>query len=116
VVRVLPFSDREKTTKDTQRAATVMLAMLLAVPLAARAESSAMGLVAGPDPAKWGPVPQSFLNGAMIAVFAGNPCREGPSVVRLKMPANRRFSHIIIRRPKTSLSSRRAATIPRLPR
>src|ERR1700734_3151329 len=33
-------------------------------------------------------VPPSFPKGAMIAVLAGNPFKEGPYVVRLKMPAN----------------------------
>lgn len=70
------------------RAATVILAVLLAVPLAGRAESPPMELVAGPNAVKWGPVPPSFPKGAMIAVLAGNPFKEGPYVVRLKMPVN----------------------------
>jgi quercetin dioxygenase-like cupin family protein len=70
------------------RAAIVVLAALLAAPLAAWAESPAMELVAGPDAVKWGPVPPSFPKGAMIAVLAGDPFKEGRYVVRLKMPAN----------------------------
>jgi uncharacterized RmlC-like cupin family protein len=35
-----------------------------------------------------GLVPPSFPKGAMIAVLAGNPFKEGQYVVRLKMPAN----------------------------
>jgi quercetin dioxygenase-like cupin family protein len=69
------------------RAAIVILAVLLTLPLAVRAESPAMELVAGPDAVKWGPVPPSFPKGAMIAVLAGNPFKEGQYVVRLKMPA-----------------------------
>jgi hypothetical protein len=42
------------------RAAIGIVAVLLAVPLAARAESPAMELVAGPDAVTWGPVPPSF--------------------------------------------------------
>jgi hypothetical protein len=70
------------------RNAIVILAVLLTVPLAVQAESPAMALVAGPDAVKWGPVPPSFPKGAMIAVLAGNPFKEGPYVVRLKMPVN----------------------------
>jgi hypothetical protein len=61
-----------------------ILAVLVSVPLAAQAESPALQLVAGPDAVKWGPVPPSFPKGAMIAVLAGNPFKEGPYVVRLK--------------------------------
>jgi hypothetical protein len=60
------------------RNAIVILAVLLTVPLAVQAESPAMALVAGPDAVKWGPVPPSFPKGAMIAVLAGNPFKEGP--------------------------------------
>jgi hypothetical protein len=61
------LSIKEKV--DTMRAAIVILAVLLTLPLAARAESPAMALVAGPDAVKWGPVPPSFPKGAMIAVL-----------------------------------------------
>jgi quercetin dioxygenase-like cupin family protein len=80
----LPQIDKE----DKMRKAIILLAVLLTVPLAVQAENSVMELVAGPDAVKWGPVPPSFPKGAMIAVLAGNPFKEGPYVVRLKMPAN----------------------------
>jgi hypothetical protein len=93
VVRALPFRTQQEefsknSKEDIMRAAIVIFAALLTVPLAARAEGPEMELVAGPDAIKWGPVPPSFPKGAMIAVLAGNPFKEGPYVVRLKMPAN----------------------------
>jgi hypothetical protein len=73
------------------RAAVAIFAVLLSVPLAVQAESTAVELVARPDAVKWGPAPPSFPKGAMIAVLAGNPFEEGSYVVRLKMPVNYRL-------------------------
>ncbi len=70
------------------RAATIVLAAMLAAPLSAWAESSTMDLVSGPDAVKWGPVPSSLPKGAMIAVLSGDPSKDGPYVLRLKMPTN----------------------------
>ena len=36
---------------------------------------------------KWGPVPPMLAKGAQITVVSGDPGKEGPFVVRLKMPA-----------------------------
>jgi anti-sigma factor ChrR (cupin superfamily) len=35
---------------------------------------------------KWGPVPPAFPKGAQVAVVSGDPFKDGPYVVRLKMP------------------------------
>jgi hypothetical protein len=74
------------------RTATILLAALLAaplsVPLSAWAESPAMELVNGPDAVKWGPAPPVLPKGAMIAVLAGDPFKEGAYVLRLKLPAH----------------------------
>jgi anti-sigma factor ChrR (cupin superfamily) len=35
---------------------------------------------------KWGPAPPVFPKGAEIAVLSGDPFKDGPYVVRLKMP------------------------------
>jgi quercetin dioxygenase-like cupin family protein len=35
---------------------------------------------------KWGPAPPVFPKGAELAVLAGDPAKEGPVTVRLKMP------------------------------
>ena len=35
---------------------------------------------------KWGPAPPVLLKGAELAVLAGDPGKEGPVTVRLKMP------------------------------
>ena len=73
------------------RAVTIILAAMLAAPLSAWAEGSTMDLFSGPAAVKWGPVPPSLPKGAMIAVLAGDPFKDGPYVLRLKMPANYRI-------------------------
>jgi anti-sigma factor ChrR (cupin superfamily) len=35
---------------------------------------------------KWGPAPSALPRGAQIAVVSGDPFKEGPYVLRLKMP------------------------------
>jgi quercetin dioxygenase-like cupin family protein len=66
----------------------VALPIMIAAALPARAEGPSMDLVSGPDGVKWGPAPPSLPKGAMVAVLAGDPAKDGPYVVRLKMPAN----------------------------
>ena len=39
------------------------------------------------DDVKWGPVPPNIAAGAQLAVISGDPSKEGPYVMRLKMPA-----------------------------
>jgi Domain of unknown function (DUF4437) len=70
------------------RVIAIALATMIAAPLPAWAQSSTMDLVSGPDAVKWGPVPPSLPKGAMIAVLSGDPFKDGPYVVRLKMPAS----------------------------
>ena len=40
------------------------------------------------DGGKWGPGPPNIPRGAQIAVLSGDPSKDGPYVLRLKMPAN----------------------------
>lgn len=40
-----------------------------------------------PDSLKWGPAPSSLPKGAQLAVLQGDPMKEGPYVIRLKLPA-----------------------------
>jgi anti-sigma factor ChrR (cupin superfamily) len=35
---------------------------------------------------KWGPAPNVFPKGAQIAIVSGDPFKDGPYVVRLKVP------------------------------
>ena len=70
------------------RIVAIALCAMIVAPLSAWAQGSKMELLSGPDAVKWGPVPPVFPKGAMIAVLAGDPSKEGPYVVRLKMPAN----------------------------
>lgn len=70
------------------RVFAIALPIMIAAALPVRAEGPAMNLVSGPDAVKWGPAPPSFPKGAMAAVLAGDPTKDGPFVVRLKMPAN----------------------------
>ena len=39
------------------------------------------------DAVKWGPAPPSLPPGAQAAILLGNPGKEGPFVLRLKLPA-----------------------------
>jgi hypothetical protein len=87
----IPFFHLEKAKEDTMRAVAFILAAMLATPLSARAEGSKMDLYSGPAAVKWGPVPPSLPKGGMIAVLSGDPFKDGPYVVRLKMPANYRI-------------------------
>ena len=58
--------------------------VLLALPLPA----SAMDQSVKPDALKWGAAPPAFPPGAQFAVIAGDPGKEGPFVLRLKVPAS----------------------------
>jgi anti-sigma factor ChrR (cupin superfamily) len=52
------------------------------------AQDSHPDLLAGPGSLKWGPAPPTLPKGAQIAVLTGDPSKNAPYVVRLKMPAN----------------------------
>ncbi len=66
------------------RKITLATALLLAaVPFAA----PAMDLVAAPDAVKWGPAPPALPPGAQITVLSGDPTKEGPYVLRTRLPA-----------------------------
>ena len=69
-------------------AAVIALAAMAAAPLPAWAQSSAMDLFSGPDAVKWGPAPPSLPKGAMLALLSGDPSKDGPYALRLKLPAN----------------------------
>jgi quercetin dioxygenase-like cupin family protein len=57
--------------------------LLVAVPFAA----PAMDITTGPDALKWGPGPPALPPGAQLAVVSGDPGKDGPSVLRAKLPA-----------------------------
>jgi quercetin dioxygenase-like cupin family protein len=64
---------------------TVVAALLLA---ALPAVASAMDKIAvQPDTLKWGPAPASLPNGAQVAVLTGDPGKDGPYAVRVRLPA-----------------------------
>jgi quercetin dioxygenase-like cupin family protein len=44
-------------------------------------------VVVSQDNLKWSAAPPAFPKGAQIAVLSGDPSKEGPYVVRLKVPA-----------------------------
>ena len=60
---------------------------LIALALPALADGS----VVTADGIKWGAAPSVLPKGAQFAVMAGDPSKDGPYVVRLKMPANYRI-------------------------
>lgn len=59
--------------------------LFVALPLGALAEDDHD--VVKPSQLKWGAAPPSVPAGAKIAVISGNPEKEGPYVVRIKVPA-----------------------------
>src|SRR5688500_720690 len=44
--------------------------------------------VVSADTVKWGPAPPSLPPGAQAAILFGSPAKEGPFVLRLKLPAD----------------------------
>src|SRR3954453_19925609 len=41
---------------------------------------------------KWGPAPPNLPKGADITVLSGDPSKDGPFVIRLKMPSGYKFA------------------------
>ncbi len=70
------------------RAVTIAVTTILAASPTAWAEGAPMDLFSGPAAVKWSPAPPTLPKGAMIAVLTGDPSKDGPFVLRLKMPAN----------------------------
>src|SRR5438552_13247394 len=66
------------------RAQLTILALVLAGSSLASADDMKMPVNA--KDLKWGPAPAVFPKGADLAVISGDPSKEGPYVVRLKMP------------------------------
>jgi anti-sigma factor ChrR (cupin superfamily) len=62
-------------------------ALLLTGPVHGFAQSGHVDLITGPDGVKWGPAP-TLPAGAQMAVLSGDPSKDGPFVLRLKMPAD----------------------------
>ena len=62
----------------------IALAFLLAGANAALADD--MKMPANSTDLKWGPAPAALPKGAEITVLSGDPAKDGPYVVRLKMP------------------------------
>ena len=68
--------------------AHVTLAVVLFGASPVFAQESHPDLLAGPAGLKWGSAPPTFPKGAQIAVLSGDPSKNAPYVIRLKMPAN----------------------------
>ncbi|HME29554.1 MAG TPA: cupin domain-containing protein [Pseudolabrys sp.] len=70
------------------RKTVVAVLLLAALPAAALAMDR---IAVQPNTLKWGPAPPGLSPGAQVAVVSGDPGKEGPSVVRAKLPAGYRF-------------------------
>lgn len=70
------------------RKAPTALAIMLTATVPVFGQDSRADLVAGPGGVKWGPAPPSLPKGAQLAVLSGDPSKNGPFVIRLKMPAH----------------------------
>jgi quercetin dioxygenase-like cupin family protein len=67
------------------QATTLSLVLLLVGTTGALADDMKMPVNA--SQIEWGPVPNFVPQGAEIAVLSGDPSKDGPYVIRLKMPA-----------------------------
>jgi quercetin dioxygenase-like cupin family protein len=65
-------------------------AMILSASAGVLAQSPGMNVFTSPDELKWAPAPPSLPKGAELVVLFGDPAKDGPFVVRLRMPANYR--------------------------
>src|SRR5215510_7303810 len=70
------------------RKTVVAVLLLAALPAAALAMDR---IAVQPNTLNWGPAPPGLSPGAQVAVVSGDPGKEGPSVVRAKLPAGYRF-------------------------
>jgi hypothetical protein len=59
---------------------------------------------------EWGPAPATLPKGAEITVLSGDPSKDGPFVLRLKMPSGYKVPLIIIQRMNTLPSYRATFT------
>jgi len=64
----------------------MVLAVMLTSTLPVFAQEGHVDLLAGPAAVKWGPAPPALPKGAQIAVLSGDPSKNAPYVLRLKMP------------------------------
>jgi len=74
----------------TRRAAGLLCLSLAAVALFKQVPAHAQAphhTVVRSDTVMWGPAPPSLPPGAQAAVLLGHPAKEGPFVLRLKLPA-----------------------------
>jgi len=69
------------------RSPIIALTLILA-PLSAMAQTASMDVFQGPTDLKWGPAPPFVPKGAQVAVLTGDPSKDGPFVIRVKMPAH----------------------------
>ena len=67
------------------RKTAVAALLLAALPAAAFAMDDHMAVQ--PNALKWGPAPPGFPSGAQFAVVSGDPSKDGPYVVRARMPS-----------------------------
>src|SRR4051794_12430066 len=65
------------------------LAFVLACATTAIADDMKMPMNSGD--LKWGPAPPNLPKGADITVLSGDPAKDGPYVIRLKMPSGYKF-------------------------
>jgi quercetin dioxygenase-like cupin family protein len=76
-----------------RRVALLLSVVFIAASSAGRAQAPSeapahAGVI--PSEMKWGPAPPALPSGAQVAVLAGDPGKEGPFVIRVKLPAGYR--------------------------
>jgi hypothetical protein len=70
------------------RLASITTALLIAGIAPLLAEDGHPDVLKGPNDARWGAAPPALPKGVQLAVSSGDPAKNGPFVVRLKLPAN----------------------------
>jgi quercetin dioxygenase-like cupin family protein len=68
-----------------RKTALAFTLLLVALPFTTQAMDE--HAVVQPNALKWGPAPPSLPPGAQVAVLAGDPSKDGPYVIRAKLPA-----------------------------
>lgn len=87
--RVTDFSNlREGRMKRDVAAAAMGAAILAALALGATAQPAkeSAHVIVSPQDIRWGPAPAALPAGAQTAVLYGDPAKEGPFAVRMKIP------------------------------
>src|SRR5690242_6239129 len=75
---------RDEARRMIMRTTFVTALLLVALPVGALAMDH---MAVQPNALKWGPSPPGLPPGAQVSVVAGDPGKDGPYVIRAKLPS-----------------------------